>query len=66
MNPKRSDAVRRYSCLACEDTVTEFHTCCPSCGGTAFKTNSESTDEPTSAVQRVVQVAAPLNPYIPR
>jgi hypothetical protein len=66
MSLEHPDSTRQYTCLACEDTVTEFHAKCPSCGGTAFQTASDATTKSKSALQRVADRTAPINPYIPR
>ena len=67
MSLDESTPPRRYTCLACEDTVTEFQTECPSCGGQSFRTTgSESAPSPPTPMQRVVLATAPLNPYVPR
>ncbi|WP_336326972.1 hypothetical protein [Halovenus sp. HT40] len=66
MSLEHPDAVRQYTCLACEDTVTEFQTECPSCGGKAFRTIQDETDEAERATRWVSEVTARANPYIPR
>jgi predicted RNA-binding Zn-ribbon protein involved in translation (DUF1610 family) len=66
MSPDHTDAVRQYTCLACEDTVTEFQTECPSCGETAFRTAKSNTNEQKSPLQRIADGTARVNPYIPR
>ena len=67
MSSGESDPNRQYTCLACEDTVTQFQTECPSCGGQSFRTTRTDTDkaDPTP-VQRVARATASLNPYAPR
>ncbi|WP_436900663.1 hypothetical protein [Halovenus halobia] len=61
------DPRRQYTCLACEDTLAQFHTECPSCGGQSFRTAARKPDStPTTPIQRVALATAPLNPYVPR
>lgn len=67
MTPDDPDPSRQYTCFACEDTVAEFQTECPSCGGQSFRTPAGDSDQtPATPLQWAALATAPLNPYVPR
>lgn len=67
MSTNESDQ-RQYTCLDCGEQVELFLGGCPGCGGTAFSTGDGSdpgkTEQPRT--REVANLAAAVNPYVPR